>query len=333
VFVHAQPIVTQNDMAGTVSLRALTSASCHLARTAGALIRQVAGPGQKALDLGLVTKADDTPQTIADRLSQQHIIGGLRSVFSGIAIVGEEDVEEIANDTHQIDLHLLDGCWSDQDDVMCNAEDLSVWIDPLDGTREFTQGFYEFVTTTIGICFKGRPVAGVISEPYACDCVGRIMWGGAPAKGAYLMDVFGKSHGIGEPQPSALGLALVSRSRSAGVVGDALGLLESQGVVHGRLPAGGAGYKAARIVDGSASFWIFPRSGTSRWDTAAAEALLLSVGGSLTDRFGKLIEYNSAADEFENNEGVIASRDAAIMDAIVGVTSAIGGAVDLGATF
>jgi 3'(2'), 5'-bisphosphate nucleotidase len=59
-----------------------------------------------------------------------------------------------------------------------------VWVDPLDGTKEYTQSYDEakFVTILIGVAWKGKPIAGVINQPfYKHEASGsfleRVLWG------------------------------------------------------------------------------------------------------------------------------------------------------------
>lgn len=60
--------------------------------------------------------------------------------------------------------------------------DVVVWVDPLDGTSEVALAvknknlaLLEQVTVLIGIAYKGRPVAGIIHQPYHSDS-GRTVW-------------------------------------------------------------------------------------------------------------------------------------------------------------
>ena len=45
-------------------------------------------------------------------------------------------------------------------------EDLTFWIDPLDGSSGLAEGHTEHLTTIVGVSIKGRPLLGVIHKPY-----------------------------------------------------------------------------------------------------------------------------------------------------------------------
>lgn len=58
------------------------------------------------------------------------------------------------------------------------------WVDPLDGTKEYTQGLLDHVTVLVGFAVGGRAVAGVVHQPFfnyqkQSDPFkqGRTMWG------------------------------------------------------------------------------------------------------------------------------------------------------------
>ncbi|CAJ1368873.1 unnamed protein product [Effrenium voratum] len=297
--------------AGEVSIRTLVSECVDLAQRAGDQIRAVsnkvqAGTAGAEQSLGLLDKGAGTgafdPQTLADRQAQRCIVENLRQVYGmALRVVGEEgelgteegDVEDIG--MHRPDAHLLDDEWPSSADLLLPLSDLCVWVDPLDGTKEFTEGRYEFVSTLIGISRLGRPIAGVISEPYRES---RILWG-CCAPGAFSgVRALGSSWRK-PPRLAGRCLVLVSRSRTEGAVAEALQRLSAPGsglgegpLVTGQIAAGGAGHKAARVVDGEGDLWLFPRPGTSRWDTCAPEAMLEASGGQLRDRFGEHIVYD-----------------------------------------
>ena len=50
--------------------------------------------------------------------------------------------------------------------VKAAFEDMTVWIDPLDGTKEFTEGFLDHVTVLVGIAIGKDAIGGVIHQPF-----------------------------------------------------------------------------------------------------------------------------------------------------------------------
>lgn len=51
--------------------------------------------------------------------------------------------------------------------VADSLSQVTIYVDPLDGTREFVDGRYENVTCLIGIAIDGKPAGGVIGMPFA----------------------------------------------------------------------------------------------------------------------------------------------------------------------
>ena len=143
------------------------SSSVAIAARAGEIVRDVLRKGQ----LGIVEKtgADDL-QTQADRSAQNCILASLAAQYPGLKVVGEEgelDMSEVEADwvvTSQDQEALKVSVPTQWADV--KLEDLTVWVDPLDGTKEFTQGLLDHVTVLVGIAVGSQAVAGVIHQPY-----------------------------------------------------------------------------------------------------------------------------------------------------------------------
>jgi len=47
-----------------------------------------------------------------------------------------------------------------------DPEDATVWIDPLDGTKDFCKGNLSAVTVLIGLAIDGVPKLGVVHNPF-----------------------------------------------------------------------------------------------------------------------------------------------------------------------
>ena len=50
--------------------------------------------------------------------------------------------------------------------LTANLSDFTVWVDPLDATKEYTEGFLDHVTVLIGIALGKKAIAGVIHQPF-----------------------------------------------------------------------------------------------------------------------------------------------------------------------
>ena len=136
--------------------------------------------------------------TTADVRAQKVIVDALRRDFPGLALVGEEDEDESGvvalEDPDSWWPPTRECCGDSVDSASCRCcpttessvadeaaaealllpaeyrfvrlEDLVVFIDPLDGTREFVQGRLESVQTLIGVAWRGRAIAGVVGLPF-----------------------------------------------------------------------------------------------------------------------------------------------------------------------
>ncbi|KAM4771871.1 3'(2'),5'-bisphosphate nucleotidase 1 [Rhinophrynus dorsalis] len=280
-------------------LMRLVASAYSVADTAGTIVRKVMSGG----DLGIVEKtgANDL-QTAADRLVQQSICSSLAKKFPKLTIIGEEDlpsevVEEGLIELGQSDEILKHSCPSQYSNI--KEEELVVWVDPLDGTKEYTEGLLDHVTVLIGIAYEGKAIAGVINQPYynyqaGNDAVlGRTIWGvlGIGSFGFELKEV-----------PAGQHIITTTRSHSSKLVNDCISAINPDKVVR----VGGAGNKIIQLIEGQASAYVFASPGCKKWDTCAPEAILHAVGGKLTDIHGNSFEYHKDVKHM-NSAGVLAA--------------------------
>ncbi|KAF7690399.1 3'(2'),5'-bisphosphate nucleotidase 1 isoform X2 [Silurus meridionalis] len=287
-------------MAGNavVVMRLLASAY-SVAEKAGAIVRKVLHSGE----LGIVEKTGvNDLQTLADRLAQKSICASLLKSFPKITIIGEEDLPAESAEEDLIETSLYDGILQKQcpdEYSKLKEEELVVWVDPLDGTKEYTEGLLDHVTVLIGIAHKGKAIAGVINQPFynyqagAGATLGRTLWGmlGLGAFGFQLQEV-----------PEGKRIITTTRSHSNKLVTDTVQAMEPHEVIR----VGGAGNKIIQLVEGTASAYVFASPGCKKWDTCATEAILHAVGGKLTDMHGNAYRYDANVKHM-NSAGVLAT--------------------------
>ena len=204
-------------------------------------------------------KADDSPITAADTAAHDIITHGLRSISRDIPILSEEG-KGIP--------------WEERKHWR------RFWlVDPVDGTKDFTQRTGEF-TVNIAMIEDGEPVMGVVIAPALKEAY----WG-VVGEGAYMRDRNGKTHRIRVAEPKEVKRVVASKNHlnpETRAFIDKLGEHE--------LVQAGSSLKFCRIAEGHAD--IYPRMGpTCEWDTGAAQAVLVAAGGKVQTVDGKPLKY------------------------------------------
>lgn len=301
----------------------IISSAVSVASRAGAEVRRITKTGQ----LGVVDKGKQDFQTEADRTAQRMIVASLANKFPKCVIVGEEDLAE----DKQADADLIVNSFDEEvlklklpneyKDV--KEEDITIWVDPLDGTSEFVKGLLEHVTVLIGISIKGNSVAGIIHQPFYghsiasnsnqkeeantnSDSIGRTMWG---LVGLGCFGVTSKS------LPDDQLIVTTTASHGNKNIEDTLAALKPDKI----LKVGGAGHKVLLVIEGKAHSYVFASNGCKRWDTSAPEAVLKSLGGHLTDVFGNKIDYEYRSDgNYQNYFGIVASTNSQVHEKVIG---------------
>ncbi|CAJ0958488.1 unnamed protein product, partial [Mesorhabditis belari] len=286
-------------------LHRLVASSVKISEAAGGVIKDILCDGDlKIIDKGGSGKTADL-QTEADRAAQYCIVKSLHAVFGDkITIIGEEETTSF---TPRIEkgfcskvLSLNDKCPENLRDI--NPEDVVIWVDPLDGTVEIANAAKKSaavlaqVTVLIGIAYRGRPIAGVIHQPYYEGREnGRTVWA-INGVGTYGMDYVKEDN-------KEQKIVVTTRSHGTSSVDAALDALNKKGLADTVVRVGGAGYKVMRILEGAAAY-VFASQGCKKWDTAACEAVIEGTGGRLTDISGRLLNYEKGV-QLNNTGGVL----------------------------
>lgn len=213
-------------------------------------------------------------------------------------------------------------------EVMVEASRICVIIDPLDGTSSYAKGKYDAVSILISVNLDFQPHFGVICKPFGYEGISPIMESGCAAVYGGLLIGGGFIAGGGPLTPLSgdnggdAPRAVISSSRSKGVVENVCKQMGELGVIDPvPMHISGAGEKSLRLVlrRHNEGLWFFPRSGTSLWDIAASDAILRALGGKVTDKHGRPLDYSKSRAEAENMDGIIACSSEKIHEACMQV--------------
>lgn len=228
-------------------------------------------------------KADASVFTIVDGLVQHLLVEHLFSGGKFSAIVGEEECAvNIKSKPFMVDDLIVPDEFSEtvqsvvdeirrlssQIEACDEYKDITIFIDPIDGTREFSTGLGEQSSVCIGFSDKrGMPIAGLVYRPIPTPAT----WAaGAISEGLALHNL-----DVGSSSPASRPGLLTS---NGGISKFISSLLEVGGLE--RVPSGGAGNKMLMLLEGKGAAYIQDR-GVSRWDTAGAQAVIEAHGGIL----------------------------------------------------
>ncbi|XP_062372043.1 inositol monophosphatase 3 [Sardina pilchardus] len=173
------------------------------------------------------------------------------------------------------------------------ADRITVWIDPLDATQEYTENLKKYVTTMVCVAVDGEPVIGVIHKPFTGYTAWALVGDGA--------NVLPRSeYSISAPK------VIVSRSHAGKVKGFIEEAFGNSTVI---IPAGGAGYKVLALLDPpdeeyeEADIYVHITF-IKKWDICAGNAILKALGGHMTTLKGVEIDYSGSE---RNDGGLLAS--------------------------
>jgi len=216
-------------------------------------------------DFEVSDKKDGSPLTDADRAAHEVIVARLTALAPGIPILSEE--------SSMID-HSIRAGWQ------------RFWlVDPLDGTKEFVNRNGEF-TVNIALIDDDAPVLGVVYVPVTGVCYLAVRGQGAWKEkgGGDRQPIHVRSYGGGRAT------VVASRSHRGEAVDRFLDNLQAREGDYDTESLGSA-LKLCLVAEGAAD--VYPRLGpTSEWDTAAAQCVVESAGGRVTDLDGNPLKYN-----------------------------------------
>lgn len=231
--------------------------------------------------------------TLGDKESHEIITSGLKSLWPRLRYQSEENDRELIEikKPPKFNKEVMSVALRDE---AVPLEAVTVWIDPLDATQEYTEGatdpeLLKYVTVMVCIAIEGKPIAGIIHQPFIENPDGDVgitkwAWVGHGPSRTLVAAV--------NPQaanPEAVRV-IVSRSHPGDVVDVAKkGFKDFKSVTP--ISAAGSGYKTLAVAEKNADLY-FHTTAIKKWDICAGDAVLSTIGGRMTTRRGKGIDYS-----------------------------------------
>lgn len=257
------------------------------------------------------------------------MVNSLLYTIPGIKIVSEENLP--ANDDADTDDMLIELLNVEKflknpeystipDDIDLNIDDLTIWIDPLDATKEYSENLTKFVTTMVCVARHDEPIIGVIHFPFENDYDQSTYWAtkfGIDKR--LLSEKFSRfsddsNHSNSNRSNSNDNIRIIiSRSHKGDVEKWILAKQENPTRTNLTfIEAAGSGYKTIELLKGHADIYLH-KTYIKKWDICAPNVLIKyghrhgrgghrglsdSVGGTMTTLKGEKIDYSFQSDVF-----------------------------------
>ena len=324
---------------GAIAIRRHQNVVVQVQEPAGSVVLQYkqAGDARSAL-------------TAADLAAQRVVCASLQRLYPSLHIVGEEDDTVVLKDTDAVGLRTglaldftQDCCSSSSSSSTLPPEErldwneITLFVDPLDGTREFVEGRLSNVQCLIGLTHRGRPLLGAIGLPFV-DAGDDDDDGGDPG----VQVVYGwVGRGVGRMQeesipteqttpttttprlvpvdpgsfqpfdPNNSPFTLSSGDSTSPLLVNAVKVIKQLFPTVQREIQGACGNKILRVAHNTVTPLAVMHHKTCLWDTAAPSAILMALGGTVTDLFGQPLLYTGFKRELGNTLGVLCSAPGA----------------------
>lgn len=287
------------DKSDLVNLKSLLKASIMAAERGGKKVLEGKDHKLNIESKGKTMEGANDPVTDVDYASHCSMYYGLKNTFTKVHIVSEEhnkgdlscenqppfDIDAVIPDHRIIEL---------MNDELVFGKDVTVWIDPLDATQEYTEQLYQYVTTMVCVAIRGVPVIGVIHYPFPP----RTYWGWYTKRASNNMpNVPHKEENKEHPR------IVISRSHPGKVADFAQKAFGPKATVS---KAAGAGFKVMEVVNGTYDVYLHTTI-IKKWDLCAGDAIIKTVNGKMTTAKGVGVDYSPDGD-VKVKDGILVTR-------------------------
>lgn len=147
-----------------VSLKRMLQVAITAARSGGVEVVTASQHDLQIQSKGKTKEGLDNRVTIADYKSHCAMVATIKAAFPYVQLISEEKKDDCAmSEFHSLPEKIVDEKGPDE---LVLERDITVWIDPLDATHEYTQQLHKYVTTMVCVAYQGVPIIGVIHNPF-----------------------------------------------------------------------------------------------------------------------------------------------------------------------
>ncbi|GLZ45854.1 inositol monophosphatase [Actinomycetospora sp. NBRC 106375] len=259
-------------------LEALAGTAERAARAGGAVLLEYR---DKVLEVTLKDARVDVSSS-ADLAAQEATIAAIRAERPDDVVLGEEDAPDVSRP----------------------GEGLQWWVDPLDGTRSFIDGFPWFATA-VSVTLGGEPVVAAVYDPLRDELFRAVRGGGATCNGTSLRV-------SGAEKAAEVVVVVQAQSSDPAVIAEFARLMRAMLTVSGgvRFP-GAPALVMAHLAAGHLGGYV--ERDMPPWDVAGGRLLVEEAGGRVTDFAGRVRDASTRYD-------VVASSGGAVHDELVAAT-------------
>lgn len=274
---HKMPSAVQAG-AAKISLQQVLCAAIEAAEAGGrqvVMVRQLSDLNEKTK--GKTKEGVKDMMTDGDLRSHDVMYGTLTQTFPSIKVVSEE---------HRTDKHVVDpvvpnlNCpalkFVSRDDWAASSS-ITIWIDPLDATKEYTENLLQYVTTMVCVAVDGRPMIGVIHKPFE----GKTYWGWVRNGISEELETINNAPDADKES------FVISRSHTGAVEQHIRDVYPHAKVEK----AGGAGYKSLRVAGKQVGAYMHSTN-IKKWDVCPGHAIINALGGQLKTLKDEDITYH-----------------------------------------
>lgn len=296
---HGGDIENSKATQEVISMKQLLVASIQLAERGGAVVKDIRDAHRlNAASKGKTEEGANNPVTDGDMKSHEAILSGFKKSLPSVYVVSEEHEEKEfdLSKVKPVDKDIAEVSKIIKSDEKIPVSDITVWVDPLDATQEYTEDLLEYVTTMVCVAVKGSPTIGVIHKPFLSEGPKTTWAWVGKGHAAHLKVIPHNPEAVKSPR------IIVSRSHAGEVEEVAK---ETFGAETKVIPAGGAGYKVMQLLEDKADIYVHVTL-IKKWDICAGNAILTEMNSKMSTLKAATIGYDRS-DDAKNPDGLLAT--------------------------